>query len=186
MAGAAGIFDFLHCRPQVAGFVRLNLARGHQFTGGRFKVAGQLLELRLLLPDIILGTGVIFFAHARKMLPRLMGQRVQLDRAFGKFGASNGIRPRSMPPRFSPVLSICLKIALRWPSGEFGSTPPQADSVRQASNTTVSLLKVMVASRSQETAASILASPAKTNSPINNKGCPAALRRGQPLQEVFV
>jgi len=87
MACAAGIFDFLHCRPQVARFVWLNLAGGHQFTGGRFKVAGQLLELRLLLPDIILGTGVIFFAHARKMLPRLMGQRVQPDCAFGKFSA---------------------------------------------------------------------------------------------------
>lgn len=93
MAGAAGIFDFLHRRPQVADLVRLDLADGYQLTGGRFKVAGQLLELRLFLPDIVLGAGVIFLAHAREMLPRLMGQRIQLDRAFGKFSAVEGDAP---------------------------------------------------------------------------------------------
>ena len=87
MAGAAGIFDFLHRRAQVTGLVRLHLACGHQFTGGRFQVAGQLLELRLFLPDIVLGAGMVFFAHARKMLPRLVGQRIKLDRAVGEFGA---------------------------------------------------------------------------------------------------
>lgn len=87
MAGAAGIFNFLHRWPQVARLVRLHLAGGHQFTGGRLKVAGQLLELRLFLPDIVLGAGVIFFAHAWKMLPRLVGQRIQFDRTFGKFRA---------------------------------------------------------------------------------------------------
>ena len=87
MAGAAGIFDFLHRRRKVTGFVGLHLTCDHQFTGGRFEVAGQLLELRLFLPDVVLGAGVVFLTHAREMLPRFMGQRIELDRAFGELRA---------------------------------------------------------------------------------------------------
>ena len=93
MAGTAGIFDFLHRRPEVIGLVRLNLAGDHQFTGGRFQVARQLLELRLLLPHVVFGAGVIFFTHARKVLPRFVGQRIEFGRAFGELRAIEGDTP---------------------------------------------------------------------------------------------
>src|SRR5690606_4564008 len=41
------------------------------------------------------------------------------------------MRPRSMPPRSSLTLSISLNNAWRLPSGESGSTPPQAANIAQ-------------------------------------------------------
>lgn len=185
MAGAAGIFNFLHRRLQAAGLVGLHLAGDHQFTGGRLKIAGQLLELRLFLPHIIFGTGVVFFAHAREMLPRLMGQRIQFDRTLGELGAVKWDTPAQHPAQVFTSLEHLLEDRLALAQGELGSTPPQADTARQASNTTVNFFNIIMASRSRETAASILAPPAKTNSPINNKGCPNAVKHGQSFQELL-
>lgn len=169
MAGATGIFNFLHRRLKATGFIRLHLASDHQFTGGRLKFAGQLLELRLFLPHIIFGTGVVFFAYAREMFPRFMGQRIQLDRTLGELGAIKWDTSAQHAAQVFTGLEHLLEDRLALAQGELGSTPPQADKARQASNTTVSFFNIIMASRSRETAASILAPPTKTNSPINNK-----------------
>src|SRR5690554_7885855 len=44
-----------------------------------------------------------------------------------------------MPPRSSLRLSISLKITLRLPNGESGSTPPQAETASTANNTSTLL-----------------------------------------------
>ena len=78
MASTAGIFDLLHRWPKITGLVGLNLADNHQFTGGGFKGASQVLKVFLFLPDIALGAGVIFFAQLRKMFPGFTGQCIKL------------------------------------------------------------------------------------------------------------
>ena len=87
MTRTAGIFDFLHRRPEVAGLVGLNLADNYQLSRGRLKVASHALKTRLLLPDIACGAGVIFFTHLREMFPRFTGQRIELHSAFGELRA---------------------------------------------------------------------------------------------------
>jgi len=84
MAGTARIFDLLHRRPQVAGFVGLDFAGGHQLTGGCLKVTSQLLETRLLLPDVVPSAGMVLLAHLREVFPRLVGQLIELHRALGE------------------------------------------------------------------------------------------------------
>ena len=117
MAGATGIFNFLHRRLKATGFIRLHLAGDHQFTGGRLKFAGQLLELRLFLPHIIFGTGVVFFAHAREMLPRLMGQRIQFDRTLGELGAVKWDTPAQHPAQVFTSLEHLLEDRLALAQG---------------------------------------------------------------------
>ena len=186
MAGGAGIFDFLHRRPQVTGLVRQDLAGDHQLTGGRFKVSGQLLKTRLLLPDIVLGAAVIFFAHAREMLPRLMGQRIQLDRTFSKLGAVEWNAPAQHATQVFAGLEHLLENGFALAQGRIRINPATGGQRQAGQQYNGQSFKSHDGSRSRGTAASILAPPVKTNSPIYNKGCPSALRRGQSLEEVFV
>ena len=186
MAGAAGIFDFLHRRPQVDGLERLDLAGDHQFTGGRFKVAGQLLKAGLLQPHIVLGAGVIFFAHAREVFPRLMGQRIQLDGAFGELRTVERDAPTQHAAQVFAGLEHLLEDRLALAQGRIRIDTATGGQCQAGQQYKGQSFKSHDGFEVTGTAASILAPPVKTNSPINNKGCPQALRRGQSLQEVLV
>lgn len=98
VAGTAGVLDLLHRRPQIAGLVGLDLADRHQLTGGGFQGAGQLLETRLLAPDVIGGAAVILLLDLGEVLPRLMGQAIKLHRPLGKTRTVE----RNPPPQHAP------------------------------------------------------------------------------------
>nr|GFC35869.1 hypothetical protein [Tanacetum cinerariifolium] len=85
--GVAGVFDVVHRRDHV-GRRQLQLpGRNHQLTGARFENAGQFLKASLSLPHGVFGAGVLRLFNGRKMLPRLVRQRIQLHRAFRELRA---------------------------------------------------------------------------------------------------
>src|SRR5471032_23303 len=174
MARTAGIFDFLHGRPEVAGLVRLNLAGNHQVTGGGFKGAGHFLKTCLLLPHGVLGTGVIFFTHLREMFPRLMGQRIKLHCAVSKFAAVKRNTATQHAAQVLAGLEHLLEDRLALTQGRIGINAAAGGQGQAGQQYNRKSFKSHGGFRSRETAASILVSSAKTNSPINNMGCLSA------------
>lgn len=90
VAPAARVFNFLHSGRQATDGIRLHPTGDQQFTGSRFQLSGQRLKTCLIFPYFIGRAGLISFFNLGKILPRLMGQRIKLDRTFAEKWAIKG------------------------------------------------------------------------------------------------
>src|SRR3989344_1878086 len=174
MARTAGIFDLLYRRPQVTGLVGLNLTGDHQLACGRFKTASHLLKACLLLPDIILGTGVVFFTHLREMFPWLMGQRIEFHRAVSELRAIERNTATQHATQVFTGLEHLLENGLALTEGRVGIDAATSAKRQAGQQYNRKSFKSHGGFRSRKTGASILASPANTNTPIINTGCMSA------------
>lgn len=171
MARTAGIFDFLYRWPQVTGLVGLDLTGNHQLAGGGFKAASHLLKACLLLPDITLGTGVVFFTHLREMFPRLMGQRIEFNRAVSEPGAIERDTATQHAAQVFTGLEHLFENGLALTEGRVGVDAATSAKCQAGQQYNRKSFKSHGGFRSRKTSASILASPANTNTPIINTGC---------------
>lgn len=174
MARTTGVFDPLHRRPQKTGLVGLNLAGNHQLTGGGFKGASQFLKASLFLPDIVRGAGMVLLSHLWKVFPRFVGQRVEFHRAVSEFFPIEGNTATQHATQVFAGLEHLLENGLalaKWRIGVDAATSGQRQAGQQYNGKS---FKSHGGFRSRETAASIPASSANTNSPNINTGCMSA------------
>ncbi|MNL25735.1 hypothetical protein D3C87_1472240 [compost metagenome] len=114
---------------------------------------------------------MIFLAHLRKMLPRLTGQRIEFHRAFGELRAIERNASTQHAAQVFASIEHLLENGLALAERRVGVDAATSGQRQAGQQYNRKSFKSHGGFRSRETAASILASSAKTNSPIINKGC---------------
>ena len=159
------------------------MAGDNQLARGGFQLVRQLLKAGLLLPDVIGRAGLSSFLDLREVLPRLVSQGIQLDRALSKARAVEGNPATQHAAQLFAGLEHLLENRFTLAQRRIGINPTARSQRQAGQHYNSQSFKSHGGFRSRKSVASILASPAKTNTPIEYKDCLTVIRPRQTSKE---